>query len=58
MLIIFLFALENPGVIQLKEPCLAFDRRYVQCIFRATTIARAFQNGFPKIFMFSELNQE
>jgi len=42
----------------LKERCLAYDRRYVECIFRAPIIARAFQNGFPRLYTFSELNLE
>jgi len=53
----FLFV-EQPGVIQLTERCRAYDRRYVQCIFRAPTIARAFRNGFPRLYKFSELNPE
>jgi len=53
-----IYFIEKPGVIQLKEPCLAYDRRYVQCIFRASIIARAFRNGFPRIYKFSELDPE
>jgi hypothetical protein len=44
--------------VQLTERCRAYDRRYVQCIFRAPTIARAFRNGFPRLYKFSELNPE
>jgi hypothetical protein len=52
------FFVEKPGVIQLKERCLAYDRRYVKCTFRASTIARAFRNGFPRLYQFQELNYE
>jgi hypothetical protein len=58
---LFLFSnyfVDNPGVIQLKERCRAYDRRYVQCIFLAPTIARAFHNGFPRLYKFSEMNFE
>jgi hypothetical protein len=53
-----IIVVENPGVIQLKERCRAYDRRYVQCIFKAATIARAFQNGFPRLYTFKEMNFE
>ncbi|CAF0815218.1 unnamed protein product [Rotaria sp. Silwood1] len=49
---------EQPGRIQLKESCQAYDYRYVQCIFDAPTIARAFRNGFPRLYEFSEYTSE
>jgi len=56
---IFCFVrVEHPGVIQLKERCVAFDRRYVQCIFQAPVIGRAFKNGFPQLYNFTELNHQ
>ncbi|CAF3648052.1 unnamed protein product [Rotaria sordida] len=49
---------EQPGRIQLKESCQAHDRRYVQCIFNAPTISRAFRNGFPRLYEFSEFSSK
>ncbi|CAF3581864.1 unnamed protein product [Adineta steineri] len=49
---------EKPGIIQLKEPCKAYDYRYIQCIFNSPIIARAFRNGFPRLYKFSELNND
>ena len=50
--------IEYPGVIQLKQPCQAYDRRYVKCVIKAEKIARAFQNGFPILYSFKEMNFE
>ncbi|CAF4111813.1 unnamed protein product [Rotaria sp. Silwood2] len=49
---------EKSGLIQMNESCQAYDRRYVQCIFHAPIIARAFRNGFPRLYQFSESTSE
>ncbi|CAF1647953.1 unnamed protein product [Rotaria magnacalcarata] len=49
---------EKPGLIQLKKPCEAYDRRYVQCTLIAPIIARAFQNDLFATYEFVELNTE
>ncbi|CAF0783445.1 unnamed protein product [Adineta ricciae] len=46
---------EKPGIIELKEPCRAYDYLYVECQLHAPVIARGFQNGFRKLFDFTEL---
>lgn len=45
-----------PGVLQLQEKCRVFDRQYIKCVIRASTIARAVQNGYPVRFEFNEIS--
>jgi len=47
--------LAEPGLIKLHEKCRVYDRKYIKCIFRAPTIARAIQNDFPSEFKFTEI---
>ncbi|CAF1369710.1 unnamed protein product [Rotaria sordida] len=49
---------EKPGLIQLSQSCQIYDHHYVQCIFHAPVIGRAFRNGFPKVYQFSELTSQ
>ncbi|CAF2529323.1 unnamed protein product [Rotaria sp. Silwood2] len=49
---------EKPGLIELNQSCQAYDRRYVQCIFRAPIIGRAFRNGFPQLYEFAEFTSQ
>ena len=39
----------------MKKPCHAYDYLYVECQLHAPAIARGFQNGFRKLFNFTEL---
>ncbi|CAF0803811.1 unnamed protein product [Adineta ricciae] len=44
-----------PGVLQLAEKCRVYDRQYIKCVIRASTIARAVQNDYPVKFEFTEM---
>ena len=44
-----------PGVLQLAEKCRVYDRQYIKCVIRASTIARAVQNDYPVKFEFTEI---
>ena len=44
-----------PGVLQLAEKCRVYDRQYIKCVIRASTTARAVQNGYPVTFEFTEI---
>jgi hypothetical protein len=43
------------GKIQLAQQCQVYNRQYIQCIFRASKIARAIYNDFPYEFEFTEI---
>ena len=45
-------SLARNGSIELKERCRAYDRRYVECEFRAPVFAQAFRRNFPPVYAF------
>lgn len=55
---VFIFCLANPGSIQLREPCRAYDRLYVLCRLYAPVAARASLNNFSLKYTFNELGYE
>ena len=50
-----IYSLASPGVLQLAQKCRVYNMKYIKCVIRAPTIARAIQNDYPAKFRFTEL---